>query len=181
VYLNELDYFVKFNLRERYYLRYMDDFLIFGNDKKHLTHLKELISEFLEEKLKLRLHDKKSTIFSTKDGVNFLGFRIYRDYRRIQRENVRRFVKRMKRMAFAAKAQRILHTPAPLPPEARLAQGGKRGLAGREKSPLKRGDLKGCVVRDITNSVQSWLAHARNGNTYNLRKEILPKLVFSRN
>ena len=32
LYLNELDYFIKFDLRIRYYLRYMDDFLIFSNE-----------------------------------------------------------------------------------------------------------------------------------------------------
>jgi len=144
VYLNELDYFVKFNLREKYYIRYMDDFLIFGNDKTHLTYLKERISEFLSDKLKLRLHDKKSTVFSTKDGVNFLGFHVFRNYRRIQKENVKRFVRRMKQKAFEY----------------------QRGLIS---------------LPEITNSVQSWLTHLRHGNTYNLRKEILPKLVFSRN
>ncbi len=107
VYLNELDYFVKFDLREKYYIRYMDDFLVFGNDKKHLTYLKERISGWLADKLKLNLHGKKSTIFPTKDGVNFLGFRIFRDYRRIQKENVKRFIRRMKQKAFDWRIGRI--------------------------------------------------------------------------
>jgi len=34
LYLNELDYFVKFDLGEKHYLRYMDDFLIFSKNKK---------------------------------------------------------------------------------------------------------------------------------------------------
>ncbi|MFH1244971.1 MAG: reverse transcriptase/maturase family protein, partial [Candidatus Omnitrophota bacterium] len=40
LYLNELDYFIKFDLRLKFYLRYMDDFLIFGNDKEALVKIK---------------------------------------------------------------------------------------------------------------------------------------------
>jgi retron-type reverse transcriptase len=144
VYLNELDYFVKFDLREKYYIRYMDDFLIFGNDKEHLSHLKERIGEFLADELKLNLHDKKSTIFPVKDGVNFLGFRIFRNYRLIMKENVRRFIRRMKQKAFEY----------------------RNGLVG---------------LTDITNSVRSWVAYAKYGNTYNLRCKILMHLHPVRN
>jgi hypothetical protein len=142
VYLNELDYFVKFDLREKYYIRYMDDFLVFGDDKKYLAYLKERISGFLLNTLKLNLHEKKSTIFPAGDGVSFLGFRIFRDYRLILKENVKRFVKRMKRMAFEY----------------------RNGLVG---------------LSDITNSVQSWIAYARYGNTYHLRNKILARMVFT--
>lgn len=96
LYLNELDYFVKFDLRKRYYLRYMDDFLIFGNDKRHLHILKEKIREFLEKSLQLNLHPKKSIVFPTKSGVDFCGFRIFKDYRKLRKSNVKLFVKRMK-------------------------------------------------------------------------------------
>lgn len=97
LYLNELDYFVKFDLRERYYLRYMDDFLIFGNDKKHLHTLKEKIREFLEKTLQLNLHPRKSKVFPTKLGVDFCGFRNFKDYRRLKKSNIKMFIKRMKK------------------------------------------------------------------------------------
>ena len=161
VYLNELDYFVKFELREKYYIRYMDDFLIFGNDREHLTHLKDKISVFLADRLKLSLHDKKSTIFPTKDGVNFLGFRIYRDYRRIQKENVKRFVRRMKQKVWAWRQT------TPIPPFPPLI----RGVGGIERV---------VVLSEITNSVASWLAHAKHGDTYRLRQKILSRIVFSK-
>jgi hypothetical protein len=97
LYLNELDYFVKFNLQERYYIRYMDDFLLFGNDKVHLNKRKLDIAQFLETRLKLKLHPAKSVIFPVRLGVEFLGFRIFRDYRRLKKENIKQFLKRMKR------------------------------------------------------------------------------------
>lgn len=97
LYLNELDYFVKFDLCRKYYLRYMDDFLIFGRDKKHLHKMKEEIRGFLEKKLRLSLHPKKAVVFPVESGVDFLGFRLFKNYRRIRKSNVKLFIKRMKR------------------------------------------------------------------------------------
>jgi len=98
LYLNELDYFVKFGLRERYYIRYMDDFLFFDNNKVRLNEKKAGIAKFLENRLKLSLHPRKSIIFPATLGVEFLGFRIFRDYRRLKKENVKRFLKRLKKL-----------------------------------------------------------------------------------
>ncbi|MFA7115098.1 MAG: reverse transcriptase/maturase family protein [Candidatus Omnitrophota bacterium] len=96
LYLNELDYFVKHFLRCRYYLRYMDDFLIFDNDKRYLKSIKGKVRNFLNEKLKLGLHEGKSQVYLCEQGVKFLGFRLYPFYRRLTSENVRRFKKRIK-------------------------------------------------------------------------------------
>ena len=80
VYLNELDKFVKHQLREKWYGRYMDDFLIISSDKKHLEEVKEKISQFLTSKLKLTLHPRKSFIHNVKDGVCFVGYRVFWDH-----------------------------------------------------------------------------------------------------
>ncbi len=101
VYLNELDYFVKFELREKYYIRYMDDFLVFGEDKSRLRQVKEGIRQFLCEHLNLNLHPNKSTIFPVKSGVDFCGFRVFPYYRRLRRGNVKVFVKRIKKIQMA--------------------------------------------------------------------------------
>ncbi len=96
LYLNELDYYVKFELKTHYYLRYMDDFLIFGNSRKALQEIKAKIRRFLKDRLALSLHEGKSQIFRTKDGIKFLGFRLYKDYRRLASDNVRRFRRRLR-------------------------------------------------------------------------------------
>lgn len=80
IYLNALDHFVKENLRERWYARYMDDFLIIHPDKEHLKKVREEIREFLNKELKLELHPKKLIIKSVKDGVTFVGYRIFYDH-----------------------------------------------------------------------------------------------------
>jgi len=97
LYLNELDYFVKFDLKERYYLRYMDDFLIFSNDRKGLLEIREKIRIFLKDRLELILHDSKSQVYKTGNGIKFLGFRIFKSYRRLTLDNMRRFRERLKR------------------------------------------------------------------------------------
>ena len=80
VYLNELDQYIKHQLREKWYCRYMDDFLIISADKKHLKEVKEKINQFLTLKLKLTLHPKKSFIHNVKDGVSFVGYRVFWDH-----------------------------------------------------------------------------------------------------
>ena len=96
LYLNELDYFVKFELRLRYYLRHMDDFLIFSSDKTCLIEIRNRIRDFLGSELKLELHKSKSQIYETAKGVKFLGFRLYENYRRLAADNVRRFRERLR-------------------------------------------------------------------------------------
>lgn len=99
LYLNELDYFIKFDLRRKFYLRYMDDFLILGNDKKELLEIREKTETFLKNRVDLALQEGKSQVYKTTHGIKFLGVRIYRDYRRLTSDNVRRFKKRLKKFA----------------------------------------------------------------------------------
>jgi RNA-directed DNA polymerase len=95
VYLNELDQFVKRELKCRHYLRYVDDFLLFHDDKGQLHAWKQRISYFLEG-LRLCLHPTKSIVFPAHLGVDYLGFRHFTTHRKIRRENVRRFIKRLR-------------------------------------------------------------------------------------
>jgi len=94
IYLNELDQFVKHKVKAKYYVRYMDDFLILGYNKKRLQRQKEEIYYFLRINLKLDLHPKKCNIFTVKSGINFLGYRIFANYRLLRKSTVKRFIKR---------------------------------------------------------------------------------------
>ncbi|MBN1485060.1 MAG: group II intron reverse transcriptase domain-containing protein [Chloroflexia bacterium] len=96
VYLHELDQFVKQQLRCPAYLRYMDDFLLFSDDKAELQDWKAAIRDFLAQRLRLVLHPKKSPVFPVKVGIDFCGFRIYPTHRRLRRSSVRRFVRRFR-------------------------------------------------------------------------------------
>lgn len=79
-YLNELDHYVKETLHEKWYARYMDDFLIIGSDRKKLKEIQGKIKWFLENELKLKLHPKKLIIKNVNQGVPFVGYRIFYDH-----------------------------------------------------------------------------------------------------
>jgi retron-type reverse transcriptase len=101
VYLHELDKFAKQTLRVKAYLRYMDDFVLFADDKAQLHTWKAAIHDFLGEQLRLLLHPRKSVVFPVKVGVDFCGFRIFPTHRRLRRSSVRRFVRRFRRQRTA--------------------------------------------------------------------------------
>ncbi|MCX6703267.1 MAG: reverse transcriptase/maturase family protein [Candidatus Zambryskibacteria bacterium] len=84
IYMNEFDQYMKHIIKEKYYIRYADDFVILNADKKHLEKLTVSISDFLNEKLKLTLHPNKVFIKTFASGVDFLGW-IHFPYRRIIR------------------------------------------------------------------------------------------------
>ena len=96
IYLNELDQFVKHGLRARYYIRYMDDFLILDFDKRELRQIKKEIREFLRNKLNLELHPKKANIFPVEKGIAFLGYQIFGTHRLLRKSTVKKFIKRTK-------------------------------------------------------------------------------------
>lgn len=95
VYLNELDYFVKHVLKARWYIRYVDDFVILHSSKEQLEKWKEQINTFLQEKLKIQLHSQKSRITSLSKGVDFVGFRNYYHYKLLRRRNVRKIQRKV--------------------------------------------------------------------------------------
>jgi RNA-directed DNA polymerase len=95
VYLNELDQFVKRNLRVKAYLRYVDDFLLFAKDKKMLWKWKQAIGQFLGM-LRLTMHERSSTVYPTKTGIPFLGFRLYPTHRRLKRYSGVAFSRRLR-------------------------------------------------------------------------------------
>jgi retron-type reverse transcriptase len=75
IYMNEFDQFIKHTLREKYYIRYADDFVFMSeDDKAHLEKLIPKISCFLEEKMKLSLHPDKLFIKTLSSGLDFLGW-----------------------------------------------------------------------------------------------------------
>lgn len=95
IYLNELDYFVKHVLKTKYYLRYVDDFVILHNSKEKLEIWKEKIDRFLKAKLKLELHPQKSRIIPLSRGIDFVGFRNFYYYKLVRKRNIRKMQKRL--------------------------------------------------------------------------------------
>ncbi|MBL7206639.1 MAG: group II intron reverse transcriptase domain-containing protein [Candidatus Aenigmarchaeota archaeon] len=87
IYLNELDHFMKHKLKARYYIRYVDDFVVMGKSKSLLEGFKREIKIFMKA-LKLELHSDKTKVYPLCKGVNFLGFRIFYHYSLLSKKNI---------------------------------------------------------------------------------------------
>jgi len=87
VYLNELDKFVKHYFRAKYYIRYVDDFLILHFSKEKLEQWKNEINSFLQKKLKIELHETKSRVIPLNRQIPFIGFRVFYYYKLLKKFN----------------------------------------------------------------------------------------------
>jgi len=90
IYLNELDNFIKRILRVKFYVRYVDDFIILHKSKEQLEKWKKEIDCFLREKLRLELHPQKSRVIYLSRGVDFVGFRNFYHFKLLRKRNVRK-------------------------------------------------------------------------------------------
>ncbi|MFH1365303.1 MAG: RNA-directed DNA polymerase [archaeon] len=97
VYLNELDYFIKHKLRAKYYLRYVDDFIILHESEFQLGVWKKEIDIFLRDKLKIELHPQKSKIISLSCGIDFVGFRNFYYYNLLRKRNIKKMLSIVKK------------------------------------------------------------------------------------
>ena len=57
-------------------VRYADDFLIIAQDESQANEIKEVVKQYLGDKIGLELSDEKTRITSITDGFNFLGFNV---------------------------------------------------------------------------------------------------------
>ncbi len=72
-FLDKFDHYVKEQLHAKFYVRYMDDFLIISNDRQYLEQCQKQIIAYLND-LRFEVNEKKTTIYPLSDGVDFLGF-----------------------------------------------------------------------------------------------------------
>jgi RNA-directed DNA polymerase len=95
IYLNCIDHFCKETLKTKYYIRYMDDIVIFGNNKEKLWQIFKEINIKMKY-LKLGLNNK-TAIFPIKRGIDFLGYRRFPNAvilrKRILAKNMKKFGK----------------------------------------------------------------------------------------
>lgn len=88
-YLNPFDHFVQRELRCSAYLRFVDDVLLFSDDKDQLWRWLAAIETRLA-RLRLTIHPQAQPHAVSK-GISFLGFRIFPHQRRLKRRSVVHF------------------------------------------------------------------------------------------
>jgi len=98
LYLNELDQFIKRELKCRYYVRYVDDFILLDRDKEKLKFWRDEINDFLKENLKLELNLNKIKIQPIDKGIDFLGYFVKPDYTLVRKKVVKRLKDKLYRL-----------------------------------------------------------------------------------
>lgn len=108
--LDPFDHFVKRVLRcggpSGGYLRYVDDFLFFADDKATLWTWREAAVAYLAD-LRLSIHDSRAQPRPVTEGIPFLGFVVYPGYRRLKRRNVVNYRRRLRALLKAHQAGEI--------------------------------------------------------------------------
>lgn len=85
VYLNELDQFVKHKLKAKYYVRYVDDFVLLNESAQWLNAALEAINQFLPAQLNAKLNPSKTILQPVERGVDFVGH-VTKPWRRLTRK-----------------------------------------------------------------------------------------------
>lgn len=104
-YLDPFDHFVKRNLRCKGYVRYVDDFLLFSNDKAELNEWRgKIIAELA--KLRLTLHEDKCQPRPVTEGIPFLGFVVFPEHRLLKKQKGIAFQRKYKSARRAVRERR---------------------------------------------------------------------------
>lgn len=137
--LNDLDHFIKERLKIKYYVRYMDDFILIHHDKEYLQYCRREIAVWLAKR-SLRLN-KKTEIQPLCHGIIFLKWR---------------FV-----LTETGKALMLMSAKK----------------LSKQRNRMKKLWAKECVGEVLAgtteDSLRSFLANARRGNTYLMEKRMI--------
>ena len=97
-FLQELDHYIKEKLNIKYYIRYVDDLVILGSNKRKLHKERKLINEYLNS-IKLTMkHDWQVFLVDTR-AIDFLGLRFFRDKTILRKRNALRIRRRMAKIS----------------------------------------------------------------------------------
>jgi retron-type reverse transcriptase len=198
VYLNEMDQFVKHKLKEKFYLRYVDDFILLDPSRERLLEMKEKIGEFLKERLALELKPG-FTLKRVSEGANFLGYIVRPDYVLVRNRVVGNLRARLRRFE-AEMAQDVSKRTynlkiSPLPVAMLSGNWSPASLAKRGNTPLNPLLIEGKVpplkkedkggfshihlrkekVMKLRQTLVSYLGHFKHANAYKLTRSLFEK------
>jgi len=77
IYLNALDKECKHNLKIKYYIRYVDDIVLYGKSKAIIKSWITKVIDFIKKARQLSIHTDKLVLSKIKSGLHFLGTVIY--------------------------------------------------------------------------------------------------------
>jgi RNA-directed DNA polymerase len=104
-YLAYLDHFIKEELGCKGYVRYMDDMLLFHEDKEILKTWQKAIANYLDAQLHNQL--KPTLLNYTDRGIPFLGYRIFPAYMRLLHKSKIRFIRKWRKLEQEIETEKI--------------------------------------------------------------------------
>lgn len=109
--LDKMDHYIKERLRIKYYLRYMDDFVLIHESREYLEECRKKIERYLGD-IGFELHPTKTRIYEISEGIKMLGFthkltESGKVIRLINAQNVKAERRKLKKMVRLAKAGKI--------------------------------------------------------------------------
>lgn len=93
-YLSSADHFVKEQLQIQVYVRYMDDMLLFDNDKEFLKYKVKSFCNYVESEMMLAF--KPLFLDRTSKGLPFLGYKLLPEVVKLNTASKQRFKRKMK-------------------------------------------------------------------------------------
>lgn len=94
-YLSSFDHWIKEEKKVKYYFRYMDDIVIFGESKSELHQLRREADQYFRTELKLTIKDNWQ-VFPTFDrGLDFVGYRFFLEYTLLRKSTCKSFKQKM--------------------------------------------------------------------------------------
>ena len=165
VYLNELDQFVKHSLKVRAYLRYVDDFVLLGDDSATLNRQRLAVEAFLHERLGLALHPDKTVLQRCTQGIDFLGSIVYPGHRLTRQRSVRAFRRRL-----AWFKALVADMPGPVTPLAPMGT-WRRWLANHAAFDAP-GVPSRALLERMLSTLNSYYGVFKHAHTYHLRKHL---------
>ena len=92
-FLAGLDHYIKESLKIKGYVRYMDDMILWHNDKSSLQKAHYLVNDYIADQLKMTL--KPILLNYTSRGLPFLGYLLFPYHIRLSNRSKKRFIKKM--------------------------------------------------------------------------------------
>lgn len=95
IYLDQLDQYVKRELRCKYYLRYTDDFVFLAESKDELEKYLPRIQAFLRKRLQVEMHPNKIIFRKWHQGFDFLGYVHFSHHKLVRPKTVKRLFRKL--------------------------------------------------------------------------------------
>ena len=95
IYMDRVDHYIKRVLKQKHYVRYVDDFIIVGISYDKAKELLDIIQKYIKKELNLTL--SKFHIAKIKKGANYVGYRTWKAKKFVRKRTLYHFNKYLKK------------------------------------------------------------------------------------